>query len=174
MSESPFSKVPQTEWIASNALAFAIWDKYPVGFGHALVITKRVVSTWFDATPQEQSAVLQLPDRAGPDDCRRVTAKGDRSGSCVFRLQRRWWSNESCVATGADIGFSPTNLGFFDPNTGEESYQTSLGGTDYCMLREPRRFHGTCSNGATCNAGGECVSGPAPEVRMISTPLPSP
>lgn len=49
-----------------------------------------------------------------------------------------------------------------------------VGGTDYCMLREPRRFHGTCSNGATCNAGGECVSGPAPEVRLISTPLPSP
>jgi len=87
-------------------------------------------------------------------------------------LQRRWWSNENCVATGADVGFSPTNLGFFDPNTGEESYQTSLGSTDYCMLREPRRFHGTCSNGATCNAGGECVSGPAPEVRVISTPLP--
>jgi len=56
----PFSKIPPEEWITCNELAFAIHDKWKVGDGHALIITKRVVSTWFDATPAEQAAVLLL------------------------------------------------------------------------------------------------------------------
>jgi len=60
MGHSPFMSVPATEWIACNALAFAIRDRYPVSPGHALVITMRVVPTWFEATPAEKVAVLEL------------------------------------------------------------------------------------------------------------------
>lgn len=60
MSDSPFLQVPPEDWIASNAEAFAIFDRFPVTRGHSLVITRRVVPTWFDATAQEQSAVMQL------------------------------------------------------------------------------------------------------------------
>ncbi|MFN7133337.1 MAG: HIT family protein, partial [Myxococcales bacterium] len=57
---SPFLEIPESEWIASNALAFAIFDRYPVSAGHALIIPKRECATWFDATHDEQLAILAL------------------------------------------------------------------------------------------------------------------
>ena len=57
-----FLDIDQTEWIAQNDLAFAIRDRYPVSAGHALVITRRPVSEWWDATTQEQQALLALVD----------------------------------------------------------------------------------------------------------------
>src|SRR6185369_11227563 len=47
----------------SNELTFAIFDGFPVSPGHALVITKRVVETWFEASPAEQAAVMDLVNR---------------------------------------------------------------------------------------------------------------
>ena len=43
-----------------NELAFAIFDSFPVSPGHVLVITRRVVPTYFDCTAAEQAAVMQL------------------------------------------------------------------------------------------------------------------
>lgn len=57
---SPFLGVDPAEWIASNAEAFAIFDRFPVTVGHALVISRRVVPSWFDATPAEQVALMEL------------------------------------------------------------------------------------------------------------------
>lgn len=62
--ESPFLKAPQTAWLCSNELAFAIFDNFPVSPGHTLVITKRIVATWFDASPEEQKAVMDLVNRS--------------------------------------------------------------------------------------------------------------
>lgn len=60
---SPFLTRPETEHIARNALAFAIRDGFPVSPGHTLVVTRRLVPTWFDATPEEQSGAGQAePD----------------------------------------------------------------------------------------------------------------
>ena len=59
---SPFSAVAETEWVASNALAFALRDTHPVSPGHTLVITKRVIATWFDATLEERAAIFELVD----------------------------------------------------------------------------------------------------------------
>jgi superfamily II DNA or RNA helicase/diadenosine tetraphosphate (Ap4A) HIT family hydrolase len=60
MPDSPFLALPPEAWVASNALAFAIRDRYPVSEGHTLVIPKRLVPTWFDATLEEQHALLAL------------------------------------------------------------------------------------------------------------------
>ncbi len=57
---SPFLTQPQTDWIASNAEAFAVFDRYPVSAGHALVVTRRVVANWFEATVAEQTALMAL------------------------------------------------------------------------------------------------------------------
>ncbi|HYO53859.1 DEAD/DEAH box helicase family protein [Archangium sp.] len=67
---SPFLKVPESEWVASNTLAFAIRDKYPVSQGHTLVIPRRLVASWFEATPEEQRALFELVDvvRRGLDE----------------------------------------------------------------------------------------------------------
>jgi diadenosine tetraphosphate (Ap4A) HIT family hydrolase len=58
--ESPFLQRPATEWIASNGVAFAIRDAYPVSPGHTLIVTRRLVATWFEATLEERHAILDL------------------------------------------------------------------------------------------------------------------
>jgi superfamily II DNA or RNA helicase/diadenosine tetraphosphate (Ap4A) HIT family hydrolase len=60
--ESPFLRVPDSERLAKNDLAFAIRDQYPVSPGHTLVIPLRVVATWFEATLEEQRAIWNLVD----------------------------------------------------------------------------------------------------------------
>ena len=57
---SPFSAIPEAEWVCANELAFAIFDSYPVSPGHVLVITRRVVATYFECTAAEQAAVMEL------------------------------------------------------------------------------------------------------------------
>ena len=39
-------------------MVIGIWDGFPVSPGHALLIPKRHVATWFDATGEEQQALL--------------------------------------------------------------------------------------------------------------------
>jgi superfamily II DNA or RNA helicase/diadenosine tetraphosphate (Ap4A) HIT family hydrolase len=57
---SIFLEVPPAAWVASNHLAFAVRDRFPVSPGHTLVITRRVVTDWFAASRDEQHAVLEL------------------------------------------------------------------------------------------------------------------
>ena len=96
MAGSPFLAIPQTEWIASNARAFAIWDRYPVSPGHALVIPCRLVATWFDADTQEQAALLELVNvvkryldatlRPKPDGYNVGFNAGEAAGQTVMHL----------------------------------------------------------------------------------------
>jgi superfamily II DNA or RNA helicase/diadenosine tetraphosphate (Ap4A) HIT family hydrolase/HKD family nuclease len=62
--ESPFLVVPACDWLCSNDLAFAIFDGFPVSPGHVLVTTRRIVETWFDATDEEQAALMALVKEA--------------------------------------------------------------------------------------------------------------
>ncbi len=57
---SPFLAGPASEHLAAKDLAFAIRDGFPVSPGHTLVITRPLVRTWFDATTEEQAAVMAL------------------------------------------------------------------------------------------------------------------
>jgi len=57
---SVFLQVPPADWVASNDLAFAFRDRYPVAPGHTLIVTRRVVTDWFAATEAERIAVMQL------------------------------------------------------------------------------------------------------------------
>ena len=58
--DSPFLERPSVDWVASNELAFAIPDPFPVSPGHTLVVTKRVVPTWFEANRYERIAIVDL------------------------------------------------------------------------------------------------------------------
>lgn len=60
---SPFLEISTGEWLASNDLAFALFDRFPVSPGHVLVMTRREVPDWFAATEEEQRAVLELVGR---------------------------------------------------------------------------------------------------------------
>lgn len=60
MPASPFLLIPPENWLLSNALAFAVFDAFPVSRGHTLVLTKRLVPTWFDSSAEEQAALMSL------------------------------------------------------------------------------------------------------------------
>src|SRR6516225_2625448 len=60
--DSPFLAVPSTEWLVANDSAFAIADRFPVTPGHALVIPRRVIATWWEATAAERADILALVD----------------------------------------------------------------------------------------------------------------
>lgn len=60
---SVFSQIPSNDYVAVNELAFAIRDRYSVSPGHTLVISKREISNWWDATDEERLAILDLVDR---------------------------------------------------------------------------------------------------------------
>jgi diadenosine tetraphosphate (Ap4A) HIT family hydrolase len=59
----PFCALPHERIIDSNDLALVIRDGYPVSPGHALVIPKRHIGSWFEITHEEQSAMLNLLER---------------------------------------------------------------------------------------------------------------
>ena len=61
---SPFLAIPRDRWIASNRLAFTIFDRFPVTPGHMLIVPFRPVAQWWDATRDEQVAILDLVDHA--------------------------------------------------------------------------------------------------------------
>lgn len=61
--ESPFFDISRAEWIASNRSAFAVWDTYPVNPGHALVVTRRQISDWWDATVDERTDLMALVEQ---------------------------------------------------------------------------------------------------------------
>ena len=50
------------DYILENELAYAIYDKYPVGKGHMLFILKRHVKNFFDITKEEREAIFELID----------------------------------------------------------------------------------------------------------------
>jgi diadenosine tetraphosphate (Ap4A) HIT family hydrolase len=59
-NDSPLLQIPRATWTHENTLAFAAPDPQPITAGHTLIITKRRVPTWFDATLAEHHALLAL------------------------------------------------------------------------------------------------------------------
>src|SRR5512136_858893 len=56
----PFCNPDEKEVLLSNELAYARTDRFPVSQGHMLVIPFRHVVSFFDTTPEERSAILDL------------------------------------------------------------------------------------------------------------------
>ena len=56
----PFCNLDNTRIILSNNHAKAIYDGFPVSPGHSLIIPKRHISSFFEATREEQVALLDL------------------------------------------------------------------------------------------------------------------
>lgn len=57
---SVFEQIPKQEWVAENRLTFAIRDAHPASPGHSLVVPKRPIVSWFDATTEEVLAMTEL------------------------------------------------------------------------------------------------------------------
>jgi len=61
-SSSPFAEVPPAAWLVENRSAFAIADADPVSEGHALVVPRRLIATWWEASPDERHDLMDLVD----------------------------------------------------------------------------------------------------------------
>ncbi len=92
---SPFTKCPASTWVASNQLAFAIRDGFPVSPGHTLIVAKREIPTWFDASPDERAAIMELVDevkgqldteKPKPDGYNIGFNAGEAAGQTVMHL----------------------------------------------------------------------------------------
>jgi diadenosine tetraphosphate (Ap4A) HIT family hydrolase len=59
-TDCPFCGLPSERILAGNALALAVADAFPVSAGHALVISRRHVSSLFELTEAELAAVHEL------------------------------------------------------------------------------------------------------------------
>ena len=60
----PFCTLPASRIVKENDLAVLVRDAYPVSPGHSLVIPKRHIGSWFEATEEERNAMLALIDEA--------------------------------------------------------------------------------------------------------------
>ena len=59
-SDCPFCSLPPSRIIASNELALAVRDGYPISQGHTLIIPKRHIGSFFETTQEEKLSLLEL------------------------------------------------------------------------------------------------------------------
>ena len=77
-----------------EALLLAIWDKDPLSPGHLLLVPRRHVEGWFDASAEEQAALSLATTRArtvieqqyAPDAYNIGINSGAAAGQTVFHL----------------------------------------------------------------------------------------
>jgi superfamily II DNA or RNA helicase/diadenosine tetraphosphate (Ap4A) HIT family hydrolase len=77
-----------------DELTRGLWDGFPVSPGHALLIPRRRVATWFDATLEEQAALARalsvarelMAERHSPDGYNVGINVGQAAGQTVFHL----------------------------------------------------------------------------------------
>ena len=81
----------ERELIVESATAYAIYDKFPVNYGHVLVIPKRHCSDYFDLSFKEQAACIFMlnkvkeivSDRFKPDGFNVGINVGEKAGQTV-------------------------------------------------------------------------------------------
>jgi diadenosine tetraphosphate (Ap4A) HIT family hydrolase len=156
MTDSPFLRVPETQWVLCNSLAFAIWDGFPVSPGHVLVVTRRVVATWFDADSAEQAAVLELVNAVRqlldstleprPDGYNVGFNSGQAAGQTVMHLHVHViprYTGDVADPRGGVRYVIPSKANYLLAPRGKES---PLGGT-YRVKRRCRATNGMASCG---------------------------
>ena len=95
MSDSPFLNPDPTRVFYRSTLVLGIWDAFPVSPGHALLVPTRLVPTWFEATPEEQQALIKainvakpaIEEQHGTPDGYNIGINvGEAAGQTVFHL----------------------------------------------------------------------------------------
>lgn len=89
----PFCHLAQhVEIICKNEICIAFFDGFPVSPGHALIIPKRHVASYFDLTNEEREAMTQmmlevkkkLDERYHPDGYNIGVNVGEDAGQSIF------------------------------------------------------------------------------------------
>lgn len=93
MDNCPFCHLaPTVEVIYESDICVAFYDGFPVSPGHALIIPKRHVASYFDLSVQEREAMtqmmldvkLKLDDRFHPDGYNIGINIGEYAGQSIF------------------------------------------------------------------------------------------
>ncbi|HEU0140132.1 MAG TPA: HIT family protein, partial [Bryobacteraceae bacterium] len=90
----PFCTPNSDRVFFESELVIGIWDAFPVSDGHALLVTRRHVASWFDATPEERRALTDAIDatraaileRHRPDGFNIGVNVGAAAGQTIFHL----------------------------------------------------------------------------------------
>ena len=91
----PFCELPPDRaWVLENEWAVALWDKFPVAPGHALLIPRRHVADYFELSPEERTACWDLAARMKakidelhePDGYNLGINCGEWAGQTVFHV----------------------------------------------------------------------------------------
>jgi len=93
-SSCPFCDTAPKQVFLDTGLVQAVWDAFPVSPGHALIVPKRHVATWFETNEEEQAAVLDaiakvrdiLEERFSPDGFNIGFNSGESAGQTVFHF----------------------------------------------------------------------------------------
>jgi superfamily II DNA or RNA helicase/HKD family nuclease/diadenosine tetraphosphate (Ap4A) HIT family hydrolase len=96
VSDCPFCTYPPARLVLATDLLFAVRDAHPVSEGHTLVIPRRHVATFFDATIEERAAIgeaivvlkaqLDAELRPRPDGYNVGFNAGEAAGQTVMHL----------------------------------------------------------------------------------------
>ena len=79
-NDCPFCDVDESQVFFRDELVFAIWDRYPVSDGHLLIVTARHFADWFEATDEEQRAVMRALEHGRQIIDERYSADGFNVG----------------------------------------------------------------------------------------------
>ena len=90
----PFCFETHEKQFYEGKMVRGIWDSFPVSPGHALLIPKRHVPTWFDASAEEQAELLEavsivrqiIEETYAPDGYNVGINIGSAAGQTVFHL----------------------------------------------------------------------------------------
>ncbi|HBA88512.1 MAG TPA: HIT family protein [Geobacter sp.] len=56
----PFCTIDESKNVLENDRAVAFYDNFPVTPGHALIVPRRHIASFFEATKEEQAALFEL------------------------------------------------------------------------------------------------------------------
>lgn len=90
----PFCNPDPNRVFLETDLVIGVWDKYPVSPGHALLVPRRHVAGWFDATNEEReilTAALEIArdkilEQHRPDGFNIGVNSGEAAGQTIFHL----------------------------------------------------------------------------------------
>ena len=102
----PFCPPDPARVFYPSELVVGLWDAHPVSAGHALLVTRRHVAAWWDATAQEQLALLaalavareEILRRHRPDGFNVGFNAGAAAGQTVSHLHLRWGVHPTATA----------------------------------------------------------------------------
>jgi diadenosine tetraphosphate (Ap4A) HIT family hydrolase len=64
MNRCPFCALSGDRIVASDGLSVVFRDGFPISLGHTLIIPRRHIGSFFEATPDERASLLHLLDQA--------------------------------------------------------------------------------------------------------------